>query len=266
MGSRGRFGFWFPLVLLGFLTLGGIVLVDRPWTPSAGAHVLSPRLPGLGTGGMSGTGLGGYTPDSNTVLISITQVSDSYGGATPFPAGYWVAGVFAVFLATVVFYAWSSGRRRLFAWVGLYGLVAIAGLLLVTDIVARQPDLRTTIGGSLTAMGLCAAAWVYFRLGPGRNAVTAIGAICLPIGFAALLVGTVAVSADQWVVTVGLLALAWFERSWLLAAVAGLVFVVAWAFLPETIGLVLAASVLLVGGIAALMLRNMAGRRLSTED
>jgi hypothetical protein len=241
------------LVLLGFLILGGVVLQSqahdwRPY-PVSGGYQIATEFYGPGTGGMSGIGLS----SSNTVVA--IRFTDH---PRLFPQDYWLIGVLAVFLATVVWYGWRSGRTRAFVWVALCGMVAVASFLLIQVIVENNPELGTTIGGSLAAIGICAAAWVYFTLGPGEKVVTAVSVVGLSLGGGILLAGVAPVVSEELIVVSGLLVLAWLERSRLLAVIAVAFFVVAWIFLPGVSGLALSAGVLLLGGIASLLLRKRA--------
>lgn len=247
MGSRGQYKFWFPLVLLGFLALGGIALAGDRYQPLA-FH----QLEGLGPGGIYGTGVS-QAYQSVMVLSSVSPVA-----VRTYPGEYWVAGVLVILLATAVWYAWRSGQERTFAFLGLAGVVAAVGFLVILEIVLAQPALAPTIGGSLLAVGLCGAAWVYFRLGGGRRVVAGISVVVVATGGVALLINVTPVRPDQWIVVCGLLVLAGLERSLFLAAVALVYFVVAWAFLPGVTGLVLTAAVLFFGGVSALVLKKSA--------
>jgi hypothetical protein len=247
MGARGRYGFWFPLALLGFLSLGGIVLTSQQ-APLRGLATSEQFLTG---GGMYGVGFSSST--QYTGLLSSVKFMTA---RSELPWEYWIVGSVVAFLATVIWYAWKSGREVAFAFAGVGGLIAVVGFLAVIQIVVAQPGLTLTVGGSLVALGLCAAAWVYFNLGRGGRIVKAISAVTLATGGSALLVNVVPVVTDEWIVVSGLLVLAWLERSLFLVAVAVAFFVVAWAFLPGVTGLVLMAAVLFFGAIAALLLRR----------
>jgi hypothetical protein len=248
MGSRGRYAFWFPLVLLGFLMLGGIVLANRAnaWSslmPADAGYQATGQLRGLGMSRENERGL--------TLVTSVYIRAPS-----SLPDEYWIAGVLVILLATLVWYAWGSGRVGEFVWTGICGLFGVVGFLMVTVVVETQPELVVTVGGSLVALGLCAAAWVYFGLGPAKRAVTAVGVLALLLGTSALLLDQTSLRSDQLLVAVGLLTLAWLERSLPLAAVALVFLTAGWIFLPGVAGLALGSAVLLAGGIGALVLRN----------
>jgi hypothetical protein len=257
MGTRGRYAYWLPLVLLGFLILSGIVLTSADhhhadwfaYTPLDGRYLSPGGWYGTGTGGMVGTGFG--------VGEQHTVVGMSFGShISLFPWGYWFAGVLMIFLATVVWYGWRSGRKRAFLWIAACGSIAVAGFLFTLGIVDARPELRPTIGGSLVALGICAGAWVYFRLGPGGKFATALSATSLATGAGVLLAGVAPAVADELIVVCGLLVLAWLERSRLLAVVAVVFFAVAWFLLPGMAGMAMSAGVLLLGGICALVLKK----------
>lgn len=229
----GRHRCWFPLVLLGFLMLGGLFLANG--TKSHALTMFRPLSDIV------------RQPDSNTLIA----VSVGSTPTTMHPEEYWSIGIAAVFLATVFWYARGVSRR--FLLVAAYGLVAFILFYLTIAMVEGQEDLGPTIGGSFVAIGAAAGAWVYFRLGPGQLGVTAISVVCLSIGVSALVIGHVPLLAEHLIVLTGLLVLAVWERSPLLAVVAAGFLAVAWMFPSGTTGLALAAVVLFLGGAAAVL-------------
>lgn len=232
----GRHRLWFPLVLLGFLMLGGLVVADARSRSAAQLWPLWQNAKPL-------------APDSNTVVV----IGFGSTSMTMQPEEYWSIGLAVVFLATLVWYALGSGRVRDSVLIGLSGLVGLLLFYLTMAMVHGDPDLGPTIGGSLLAIGAAAGAWVYFRLGPGQLGVTAISVVCLSIGASALVIGHVPLFAEHMIVLSGLVALAVRERSPLLAVVAALFLAVAWLYPFGATGLALTAVVLFLGGAAAIL-------------
>jgi hypothetical protein len=81
----------------------------------------------------------------------------------------------------------------------------------------------------------------------------------LALGVPLLLVGLIPTPGSVWAVVSGLLVLAWYERSIVLAAVAVVLSVVAWVFLPGVTATILIGGVLLLGAVAALLVERPAG-------
>lgn len=253
----GRRGYWFPLVLLGFGLLGLL-----GWD-SFGRDTMPP-----------GHGVSGYPPDGTgyvgTDRYAETEPRAYLTAAARFEQGPfamrdepWAALVTATLVATAGWYGWrarrAGGSVRPYVTVAAGGGTAVlTGYVAVgiADAVADSAGLVTSVGLPLLGLGALAGAWSYLRLGPWRRAVAMAGACCLVVG-----VGTV---LGEWapglfapvIITGGLLVLAGFERSRLLATVAVAASGAMVAFPAGTPSMLVPAAVLLAGGIMALVRQN----------
>lgn len=231
--------YWFPLVLLGMLTLGGAAL--RVWEPPLrgsqayrsynGTQFLSGEQ--LGTGGISGVGLGP-------------------GKLFP-PAGfgsseYWLVGVLLVLLATSAWYAARARRWQTFVVAAISGTAAV----LMTYFATGERELALSVGGALVVIGGVVIVWRRFQ-------VPTVGVVAVALGVPLLLVGLVPVGGTLWVVVGGLLVLAYYERSVIALVVGVAFFLVAWAFLPGVTATILMGAVLLLGAVAALLVQRPGG-------
>jgi hypothetical protein len=250
MGTRGRFGFWFPLALLGFLALGSAAFAQGGWWVDA-RHASFPGNDYPLTTTLYGVEMSRTAERQLHVLSPGAIYGTTVWSSTSNPE-YWVFGVTLVFLAAIAWYAHGSGRVRAFALATVCGVVAIVAFPCMMWIIEETPDLAPTIAGSLLAIGLCAAAWVYFQLGRGRSALTAISVVTLAVGATGLLATWTSYRADELLVAGGLLVLAWWERSLLLAALTAVLLVIGAVSLPTLIELVLVTGLLFACSFVAL--------------
>ncbi|WP_206793508.1 hypothetical protein [Amycolatopsis sp. MtRt-6] len=187
MGSSRRS--WFPLAALGFALLVMVVVDLVPDTFEA-----PQGRPGLGTGGVGGTGL---ASEQRSVAVAV-----AVAGVPPARLG-WLAGLVCVVLAVAAWYWWQLRPPRPGRFV-LGTLGALAAVPLLDLAGALQFRLDADVRGPLLA-------------------------------------------------ALGLLVLAAYERSWFLAAVAGVFALVATLFLPPVAGALVAAGVLFAAAFAVLL-------------
>ncbi|HEV2781384.1 MAG TPA: hypothetical protein VGX25_18535 [Actinophytocola sp.] len=254
-----RNGYWFPLALLGFLLLGGLGLDsvrtarDFGWfayRPS-GTYLISAEQYGAGVDSLSVRYF-----DYPAMAFDLWQY--------PSRDWPWQVIVIATFVVTVAWYGWRARRTggasaRPFVALAAGGGVAIAAAYVIAAWAAAVPkpsELVTSVALPLALLGGVAGAWAYFRLGPGRRAAAVISVVCLLVGAATLLGSQLPPLVDPVIITVGLLGLAWWERSVLLALVAVAVLAAMAAFPVGTLSALVPAMLLLVGAIAALVLRG----------
>lgn len=171
--------------------------------------------------------------------------------------GDWPYVIAFVFVATVVWYAVRSRPIR-FRWFGgvlIGGLLALVVALVIGGEMTSHGDGRELLGTVcllFAVLGAGAAAWVYFRLGRGRRPATVIALFFLPLAAYGGVVSVVPVPENPLLAGMGLLALAWIERSVLLASVTVVFLLAAVLFTIGTTALLIPAAVVLAGAIAAL--------------
>ena len=229
--GNGRYGYWFPLVLLGFGLLAllgwdGVATEDFGWFAYASASnefEIYQDLTGLGISGYVSTA----PPKEWAVLLTVSLVG------------------------TVAWYTWRDGRP-----VRTYLAVAVGGSasIWLAHLVAGTEGLGQ-VGLSLLALGVLAGA--YFRLAAGRRTVAAmVSVVCLGAGAAVVLGAWLPELLDPVLTAGGLLALAWFERSRLVAVVACLVPAALLVFPAGMLRVLVPAVVVLVAAIVALVCRG----------
>ncbi|HEV7975735.1 hypothetical protein [Amycolatopsis sp.] len=232
--------FWFPLALLGFVLIA-LALVP-PGNESPFAWVSS--------------SVSGGVPIH---AVSVTQVATGDFHVLGTRADYWPYLVAAIFVATVAWYAVRAEKprpwRRLAA-IAFCGLIAIPIAGIVADGMMSHGDGRELLGtvmGLFALLGAGGAAWAYFRLGPGRGAAIIIAVMFGPLAVYAWLVALVPQTAEALLPGLGLLALAWFERSVLLASVTLAFLLAVIVFTTGLAALLVPAAVMLAGAIATLL-------------
>lgn len=248
---EGKVGFWFPLVLLGFGLLAMLGWDSVRDSSDVGWFAYTPA-----------TGSGFQLTEHTFVTV--------YGDAY-LPAGFrrspardwpWPLLVTGTLVATVAWYGWRAHRagrgsvRAAAGWAlgsGVAVLVAYAvvGMAVTT---ADPAAMVSSIGLPLLGLGVLAAAWAYFRLESGwRTLVLVTGAVCVVAGAGTVLGAWSAGLLEPLIIGAGLLALARYERSRLLAVVAVAMLVALVAFPTGTLGLLLPAAIALAGAIVVLV-------------
>jgi hypothetical protein len=252
--SAGRSGYWFPLVLLGFGLLGLLgrdaVLAsqDYGWF----AYTPSP----------SGTA---YFTDTHE-LVGIGVAVDFDVKRYPMRDFLWSVLVLATLVGTVAWYGWrarrAGGSMRTYVALAVGGGVAVPAAHIATGMASAMPDpaeMVTSVGLPLFVLGALTGAWAYFRPGRWRLAAAATSAACLVIGIGAILGAWAPGLLDPVIIVGGLLALARFERSLLLAVAAGALLVAMVVFPAGSLSMLIPAAIALAAGIVALLRQGGAG-------
>ncbi|HEX6355581.1 hypothetical protein [Actinophytocola sp.] len=239
----GRYGYWFPLVLLGF---GLLVLL--------GWDSVQVR---------EDFGWFAYEPtqEFESVQQSYTAIMVVFDQSQfPVRDTSWALLVIATLVATAAWYGWrarrAGGSVRTYVTLAVVGVLSVPVAYFAAGMAGTTPDpasLLTSVGLPLLGLGALAGAWAYLRPGPWRRAAAMISVVSLVIGVGLVLGAWSPGLIEPVIITFGLLALARFERSRLLAAVAGVVLVAMVVFPFGTMSLLAPAAVLLLGGIVALV-------------
>jgi hypothetical protein len=255
--AGGRRGYWFPLVLLGF---GLLVLLG--WHSVRTSQDLDSLAYTQLPSGLASGGYGGYVAPGNGVGMAFV-IDTSPSGLPGFPLHDWgwTVLVTVTLVATVAWYGWRA-RRAGGASVGAYVAVAVGGAVAVqvgyvaaavAGTAAEPAGLITSVGLPLVGLGVLAVAWAR-RLAPKRRALAAaIGVVCVVVGLATMLGVWLPGLFFPVIIAGGLLALARFERSRLVALAAGAILVAMLVFPLGTLSTLIPAAIMLAAGIVALV-------------
>jgi hypothetical protein len=256
--AGGRPGYWFPLVLLGFGLLGLLGWHSVLPGQDFGWFAYNP-LPAYSGYVVSGSG---YGVSGNTVAsLSVTGETPFGLGRFPVRGWAWSVLVTVTLVATVTWYGWRARRAgggsvRAYVVAAVGGAVAVPVGQLAAGVGATVDEptgLITSVGLPLVVLGALLGAWAHFRLAPGRRVVVAaVGVGCLVVGVATMLGVWSPGLFVPVVITAGLLGLARFERSRLLAVVAGAVLVAMVVFPIGTMSTLIPAVIVLGAGVLAL--------------
>jgi hypothetical protein len=252
MGERtteGRYGYWFPLALLGF----GLLLL-LGWE--------SVRTP-------EDFGWFAYAPASSydtAIAVAVRPAPGGVNTAAPLLAyslfwdWTWTVLITVTLVGTAAWYAVRTRRSvRRYVVVAAGGAVAVWACHFAAGIADASDDpteLIPSVALPLVALGVLAGAWAHLRPGPRHRTAVTISVCCLLAGVAVLLGAWSPGLLDPVFLACGLLALAWFERSRLVAVVAGLVLAARLVFPDGTLSTLVPAVVVLVAVIVALVRRN----------
>jgi len=247
MGERttGRHAYWFPLTLLGFGLLALLGWDSVRTTEDFGWFAYAPE------------------PSYDNVQ-QLTGVAGSHNSAVPLLATHpdlswrWLVLITMCLVGTIAWYARQAGgsvRGHVAPAVGATAAIwlfhLVAGL---ADATAGFGELVPSAGLPLLVLGVLAGA--YHRLGTRRRAAAVISVVCLGGGVAVVLGAWAPGLLDPVLIACGLLALAWYERSRLVAVVSFVV-LAALVLVPDgTLRTLVPAVVLLVAAIAALVRRG----------
>lgn len=244
--------YWFPLMLLGFGLLG-LLGWDSVRPPQEFGWIAGDPL-SYG----SGYGVGGT--DVATAFVSVTQTGLRW---IPRQDWTWVVLVTLTLVATMAWYGWRA--RRAGGSASAYVALAVSGGIAVpmgyafavlTAAAADPAGVVTAVGLPLVGLGALAVVWARARLTPRwRAVVVAIGIACLVMGLATVLAAWVPELFLPVTITVGLLALARFERSRPLALVAVAVLVALLVFPYGTLSTLIPAVIVLAAAVVTLARR-----------
>ncbi len=249
MGERtaGRYGYWFPLALLGFGLLALLGWDSMRTVEDFGWFAYAPLPP---------------EPQIQQTITGL-GISASYNTATPLlaiPAQDWTWTVLitVVLVGTIAWYGRRvGGSVRTYvalaagASAAIWLLHLIAGL---ADATAGLGEVVPSVGLPLLGLGVLAGA--YFRLGSRRRVVAVVSIASLGAGVAVVLGAWAPGLLDPLLIAVGLLVLAWYERSRLVVVVACLVLTVLIVFPDGTLRTLVPAMVVLAAAIVALVRRD----------
>lgn len=232
--------------MLGFLLLGLAAWATRT---SSGWYAYAPYR-----------GNGNFGFASPEPLLSpdhaLFVVNSSTPRLTP-----WQPAIAVAFLVTVAWYAIRArGAGTPFSTRRVVGTVA-AGLavLVLGALVAAMGYssggswLAVSVALPLVMIGVCAAVWAYFRLGPGRKVALAVCLVSLPLAAYALAAALNPSWVDPVTAALGLSVLAWLTRSVLLGVIVAVFLLASLAFPMSTLALLVPGAVLLAGAIAVLV-------------
>jgi hypothetical protein len=254
VGDGSRPNYWFPLVLLGFGLLALLFWESMPtvWQDD-----------GWLTYGM-------YTEDryfgAEQHMFGVGFSQDAYGVMVartntlyPMRDFPWTVLTTATVVATVAWYGWQARRAgksaRTYVLVAVCAAVAVPVASIATGMASVIPEpaaMVTSVGLPLLGLGALAGAWAY-RPGRWRRTAAAISAVCLLIGAGTELGSWAPGLLEPVVITGGLLALARFERSRLLAVVALVVLATMLVFPISTLSMLVPAMVVLAAAIVILV-------------
>lgn len=256
VGDKGRPNYWFPLVLLGFglLALLGWESMSTAWEDDGWftyAVFADDQYFGV-----------------EQHLTSIAAPQEVYGvsgtwASTLYPMRDfpWAVLLTGTVVATVAWYGWRARRAgrsaRTFVIAAVGGGIAVVVAYVATGMASAVPDPAgtvTSVGLPLVGLGALAGAWAYLRPGRWRRATAMTSAICLLVGAGTVLGAWAPGLLEPVIITGGLLALARFERSRLLAVVALLILAAMLVFPPgSTPSMLVPAMVVLAAAIVILV-------------
>ncbi|WP_330275476.1 hypothetical protein OG205_07320 [Lentzea sp. NBC_00516] len=253
-----RHGYWFPLLLFGILSFGSIPL-SQP-DPHPTDHLVD-------------GGPGWW-------LNPLMHLGTTYEVTHPLALElYWLGALIAGLVATVWWYRWRARRVGVetstgtYAQVALFGSVAVLlGIPLSTSLFFEYrlfyPTLPVAVAVMLVLLGLALLA---FRARRARPLFVPLGLVLVSIALSLLQLPGIDVDlgmggmAQFMVIALGLLALAWIERSVVCSVIAA-VFAVAVLIVNnspmkiDALGsaqdVFLPATVLVLGGLGALAARR----------
>ena len=240
--ERG-YGYWFPLVLLGF---GLLTLL-------------------AGEGGRDDVDWFAYAPATSGEAHAVAILEPARYYNTPLPIGVgfstrdwtWTVLVAVVVAGAVAWYGVRARAVRKHLAVAVGGVLAVLACHVVAglaDAVPEEGELVRSVALPLAGLGVLTGA--YYWLGPRRRAAAVVSVVCLAVGASALLGVWAYGLVDPVLITCGLLVLARYERSRLVAALSVVVLAALLLFpygVPSTL---VPAALVLAAAIAALVRRG----------
>lgn len=253
--AESRSGYWFPLVLLGFGLLGLLGWDSMPPGEDFGWLAYAPP-PSLENS---------YFVD--TQILVGTDVAVNFDVKRyPMRDFGWAVLVLATLVVTLAWYGWrargTGGAVRTYVALAVVGGVAVPAAHIVAGMAGAMPDpagLITSVGLPLFVLGALTGAWAYSRRRPWHRTAATISVACLVIGIGTILGAWAPGLLDPVIIAGGLVALARFERSRLLVAVAGVVLVAMVAFPAGTLSMLVPAALMLAAAIVVLVRQSGAG-------
>lgn len=265
MGGRTEndrgYGYWFPLVLLGFGLLTLLAHDNLRTRDDVGWFAYAPATPGNGT--------------QFTAILE--PGAAYYNSPLPFDVGIstrdwtWTVLIAVTLVGTVAWYAvrarraGRSVRGHVAVAVAVGGVVAVLACHFVAgfaDAVSGEGELVRSVALPLAGLGVLAGAYYWF--GPRRRVAAVLGVVCLTAGVSALAGAWAYGLVDPLLITCGLLVLARYERS-RIVAVLSVVLLVALLLFPQGIlSTLVPAVVVLAAAIAALVRRGGARHPVRT--
>lgn len=258
MGERAasgeRYGYWFPLALLGFGLLGLLGWDSVRPPEDIGWFAYAPLSSETGDAVEGEAQLSAYY---NTALPP--------GLVGPLRDWPWTVLITVTLVGAVAWYAWDARRAgrsvRMHVALAVGGAIAVPACYVIAAVAEDITDpvgLIPSVGLPLLVLGGLAGAWAYRLRGAWRATVAAVSVMSLVAG-----VGTVVGAwspglLDAVLITTGVGVLAWYERSRLLVVVACAV-LAALVLSPEgTLSMLVPAVIVLAAAIAALARRTSA--------
>jgi hypothetical protein len=196
-----------------------------------------------------------------TVYAGSSQ-SSGVGGASPrdWP---WAVLITATFVAAVAWYARrarrAGGSVRAHVALAVGGAIAVPACYVAAgtaDAIGDPAALVPAVGLPLLGLGGLAGAWAYFRRGAWRRTAAVVSVGSLVVGVGAVLGSWSPGLLDPVLIATGLLVLAGYERSRLLAVLAGTVLVALVAFPEGALSMLVPAVLVLATAITALVRRG----------
>lgn len=250
MGGRTEndrgYGYWFPLVLLGFGLLAKLA-----W------DVVRPDLPSIAEAPGAANSVAILTPGAQY-------------GPLPFDTGAsprdwtWLL-VTVVLVGTMMWYgvrARSVWRHLAVAAGAVVMVLACHVIAGIADAVSEKGELVRSVGLPLVVLGVLTGA--YYRFESRRRAVAVVSVVCLAFGVSALLGAEAPGLFDPVVMMCGLLVLAWYEGSRVVAVLAVVVPMAFLAFPYGILSTLVPAVIVLAAAIAALVRRGGARHPVRT--
>jgi hypothetical protein len=166
-------------------------------------------------------------------------------------------------LGAVAWYAWlarkAGGSVRAHVTLGVTGGIAVPACYVVAgaaDAIADPAGMVPSVGLPLLGLGGLTGAWAYFRQGPWRRTAAAVSVVSLVVGVGTVLGSWSPGLLDPVLIAAGVLVLARYERSRLLAVLAGVLLVVLVVFPDGTLSTLIPAVLVLAAAIVTLVRRN----------
>ncbi len=255
MAGRGAGrGYWFPLALLGFGLLALLGLEGLRVTRDVGWFAFAPTSPD--------------TIVSRTVTIEgflSPGAEYSAPGLADLPRypmrdWPWAVVVTTTLVATLAWYGWrarrAGGSARAHVALAVGGGIAVPAGYVVAAMAETTDDpaaLATSVALPLLGLGALAAVLAYPRPGRRRWVAAVLAAGCLVTGVGVLLGAWLPGLLEPVLIAAGLLVLARFERSRLLAVVAVAVLAAMTVFPIGLLSTLVPAALVLAAAIAALV-------------